>query len=63
MFNNVSSNFQFNTVDKSEVLFMLRNLDTKKSTGHDGINAKILIKCADHVAPHLTTLFNRCITI
>ena len=44
---------------ESEVLDILKSLDTSKATGPDGISSKMLKECAHSIAPSLTILFRK----
>ncbi|CAG4959523.1 unnamed protein product [Colias eurytheme] len=45
------------TIKQKDVLKILRNLDTTKASGPDGIPAIVLKTCAPELAPILTRLF------
>ena len=36
---------------------IINNLDTKKSTGYDGISPKLVVKCKDIILPITTSHF------
>ena len=46
-------------IRESEVLDILKSLDTSKATGPDGISAKMLKETATSIAPSLTKLFQK----
>ena len=50
------------TIDVNGVAKLLRNINTSKAPGPDGIPNKILKTCADAIAPPLTCIFNCSIT-
>ena len=49
--------FQFNKVTTEEVCYQLQHLDTRKSTGPDGISDFFLKMIANEVAKPLTVIF------
>ena len=51
--------FRFSTIDRSRVLFLLKNLDEKKSVGPDGLSARFLKEVSDEIVDPLTKLFNK----
>ena len=54
----VDSSFQFEAVTEEEVGRVLANLDERKSTGSDGISARLLKMTAPAIDQSLTSLFN-----
>lgn len=48
-------------VEEHEVVYLLRNIDCRKSIGPDNISPYILKKCAFQLAKPLQNLFNACI--
>ena len=58
---NLNCLFSFEAVKESDVINLLRNLQTKKATGHDGINSKLLKIASPHISNSLTCLFNKCL--
>ena len=54
---------EFSDVSVEEVCRLLNNLSTSKATGPDGISARLLKECSDVLAPSLTALFNKSITL
>ena len=48
----------FHPVLPFEVAALCRSLDERKATGHDGLPAVVLKRCADTLAPSLAKLFN-----
>ena len=50
------------TVTTTEVEKVLNTLDTKKSSGTDGISLKVLKSCAPSISKHLATIFNRSLS-
>ena len=51
--------FWFGVVTADEVRYQLQHLDTRKSTGPDGISAFFLKMVANEVADPLTFIFNQ----
>ena len=51
----------FSTVSATEVYSLLKDLDSSKAPGSDGIPASILKNCASVIAPSVATLFNTTI--
>ena len=51
----------FNPITKDEVLEVIKNLDAKKSTGHDGFSILIIRKLAAELSVPLTLFFNMSI--
>lgn len=54
-------NFICDPITPEEVSKLLGSLDPGKSSGPDGIPAKILSICREHIAPFLSRFFNLCI--
>lgn len=52
------NSFRFTHVTVDEVLKMLSKLDPKKSTGYDGLPAKLIRVASDVMAPEITHLVN-----
>ena len=48
----------FNPITEDEVLEVIKNLDAKKSTGHDGFSILIIKKLAAELSVPLTLIFN-----
>ena len=48
----------FTPITEEEVIKVIKNLDTKKSAGHDGISILIIKKLADELSNPLTYIFN-----
>ena len=48
----------FNPITEDEVLEVIKNLDAKKSTGHDGFSILIIKKLATELSVPLTLIFN-----
>ena len=46
-----------------EISYMLPNLSTEKATGPDEISARMLTECSNEIAPSLTTLLNKSLTL
>ena len=44
----------------NEVYELIQSLDVNKSTGHDGISARMLKSAGLAIVPSLTKLFNLC---
>ena len=51
----------FNPITENEVLEVIKNLDAKKSTGHDGFSILIIKKLAAELSVPLTVIFNMSI--
>ena len=51
------------TSNENEVLSLLSALSVWKATGPDGISARLLKECAEVIAPSLTELFNKSLTL
>ena len=45
-----------------DVYTHLTTLDFSKATGSDSISAHLLKLCATAIVPHVTALFNECLT-
>ena len=56
-----TSPLSFSTVSATEVYSLLKDLDSSKAPGSDGIPASILKNCASVIAPSVATLFNTTI--
>ena len=54
----VDYHFKFTAISEAEVLRILSHLDTSKSTGPDGISARLLKLAAPSISGSLVTLFN-----
>lgn len=54
--------FSFEPITEDEVMKLLDSLDATKSSGPDGIPAKVLTICKDFIAPFLTQFYNKCLT-
>ena len=54
----VNTKFDFNLINAIEVYNRFKTLDKNKATGTHNISNKILLLCADIVAPHLADIFN-----
>ena len=54
------STFVIYDTKRYEILKEIKNLNNKKSTGHDGICSKMLKFCAPVLADHLAHFFNIC---
>ena len=57
------SSITFTPVSIEEVLSLLSALSVWKATGPDGISARLLKECAEVIAPSLTELFNKSLTL
>ncbi len=55
---NVPIDFDFVPIAMQEVYDALRRLNTKKSSGPDGLDPYFLNIAAEHIAEHLTHIFN-----
>ena len=53
--------FALSDISEYEVLLLLSNLETSKSTGMDSIPARVLKISAEIIIPSLTWIFNLCI--
>jgi hypothetical protein len=53
--------FTFRHTSASTVEKIVKNLDSKKATGCDGIPAKLLKPVASTISHHISTIFNRCV--
>ena len=54
----VNTKFDFKLINAIEVYNKLKTLDKNKATGIHNIPNKMLLLCADTVAPHLVDIFN-----
>ena len=54
----VDYHFKFTAISEAEVLKILSHLDTSKSTGPDGISARLLKLAVPSISGSLATLFN-----
>ena len=54
----VDYHFKFTAISEAEVLKILSRLDISKSTGPDGISARLLKLAAPSISGSLATLFN-----
>jgi len=50
------------TTSEREVEKLLRNVDTRKATGPDGVNPRLLQRCAKELSSPLTLIFNTCLS-
>jgi hypothetical protein len=57
------NNLESITVSTEEVSYLLLNLLTDKATGPDGISARLLKECSNEIAPSLTALFNKSLSL
>ena len=57
------NNLESITVSTEEVSYLLLNLLTVKATGPDGISARLLKECSNEIAPSLTALFNKSLSL
>ena len=57
----LANNFRFNHVTVQYTSKMLRQVDTKKSTGYDQLPAKLVSKASECMAPMVTKLINNMI--
>ena len=55
------NSIHIHSLNRTEVETALQNLNTRKSTGWDGISPKALKVAANEIARPLTTLYNACI--
>lgn len=53
--------FNFSYTTELEIAEQISELDVTKSSGSDGISAKILKVCKDDICPYLSRIFNRMI--
>ena len=51
------------SVSTEETSYLLSNLSTDKATGRDEISARLLKECSNEIAPSLTALFNKSLTL
>ena len=63
-----SSYYGENTLDSicvrtKEISYILSNLCTEKAAGADEISARLLKECSNEIAPSLTALFNKSVTL
>jgi hypothetical protein len=49
-------------ITQSEVIDLLKCIDTSKATGPDGISPKLLFEAGHTIVPSLTRLFNMCLS-
>ena len=54
----VNTKFDFKLINATEVYNKLRTLDKSKAAGIHNVPNKMLLLCADIVAPHLADIFN-----
>ena len=52
----------FQTIVPSKIAGLCKALDERKATGHDGLPATVLKRCADTLAPSLALLFNKSLS-
>ena len=52
----------FQTIVQSEIAGLCKALDERQVTGHDGLPATVLKRCADILAPSLALLFNKSLS-
>jgi hypothetical protein len=57
----VQDNFNFSHTSEHQVHYIIKNLNTKKSTGFDNIPPKIIKYSIDYLVPFLTSVINKCI--
>ena len=57
------SNLEFIFISSEVVSALLSSLKTDKATGPDGISARLLTECANEIAPSLTALFNKSLSL
>ena len=51
----------FEKIDSTEILDLIKNLETKKSAGYDSITNNVIKQTSFVIAPYLEKLFNRCL--
>ena len=57
------SNLEFIFISSEVVSALLSSLKTDKATGPDGISARLLTECANEIAPSLTALSNKSLSL
>ena len=56
-------NLESISVSTEEVSYLLSNLSTDKGTGPDDISARLLKECSNEIAPSMTLLFNKSLSL
>ena len=54
----LSKRFQFVSTDSNQVLSLFEKLNKSKGAGLDGICSRLILYCADLIAPHISIIFN-----
>ena len=54
----LSERFQLVSTDSSKVLSLFKKLNKSKGAGLDGISSRLILICADLIAPHISIIFN-----
>ena len=53
-----SERFQLVSTDSNQVLSLFKTLNKSKGAGLDGITSRLILDCADLIAPHNSVIFN-----
>ena len=53
-----SERFQLVSTDSNQVLSLFKTLNKSKGAGLDGISSRLILDCADLIAPHISIIFN-----
>ena len=54
----LSERFQLVSTDSNQVLSLFKTLNKSKGAGLDGLSSRLILDCADLIAPHISITFN-----
>ena len=54
----LSERFQLVSTDSNQVLSLFKKLNKSKGAGLDGLSSRLILDCADLIAPHISITFN-----
>ena len=54
----ITERFQLVSTDSNQVLSLFKKLNKSKGAGLDGLSSRLILDCADLIAPHISIAFN-----
>ena len=54
----IGERFQLVSTDSNQVLSLFKTLNKSKGAGLDGLSSRLILDCADLIAPHISITFN-----
>ena len=54
----ITERFQLVSTDSNQVLSLFKKLNKSKGAGLDGLSSRLILDCADLIAPHISITFN-----